>query len=78
MLFSSEELSTAKMTYNSYIHQANDYRTQINDNGQELQVLKVRHENTKAAEAMQDTKVILSTTSLLIVNSNFSFFCALS
>ncbi len=53
----SEELAVAKMTHNTYIHQCNDYRQQLQDNKQELQVLEVRFENTKAAETMQATKV---------------------
>ena len=53
----SEELSVAKMNYNSYIHQANDYRQQIQDNEQEIKVLMVRSENARAAEAIQDVKV---------------------
>ena len=52
-----EELSVAKMNYNSYIHQANDYRQQIQDNEQEVKVLTVKSENAQAAEAIQDTKV---------------------
>ena len=53
----SEELAGAKMTFNTYIHQCNDYRQQLKDNETELQVLEVRCENTKAAEALQATKV---------------------
>ena len=52
-----EELSVAKMLYNSYIHQANDFRQQIQDNEQEVKVLTVKAENTRAAESLIDEKV---------------------
>ncbi len=45
------------MMHNTYIHQCNDYRQQLQDNKRELKVLEVRCENTKAAEIMQATKV---------------------
>ncbi|XP_076463347.1 coiled-coil domain-containing protein 178-like [Babylonia areolata] len=53
----SEELSTAKMTFNSYVHQVNDIGNQLVDNSQELEVLSVKDANAKAAEEMQATKV---------------------
>ena len=54
---SSEELSEAKMQFNSYIHQCNDYRQQLQENQQELMVLEVKNENAKVAEEMQHAKV---------------------
>ncbi|KAK7483485.1 hypothetical protein BaRGS_00025284 [Batillaria attramentaria] len=53
----SEELSTAKMTYNSYVHQVNDVQQQLADNETELKLLEVKLANAKAAEEMQATKV---------------------
>ncbi|KAL8600724.1 hypothetical protein ACOMHN_057313 [Nucella lapillus] len=53
----SEELSTAKMTFNSYLHQVNDIGNLLVDNAQELEVLSVKDANAKAAEEMQATKV---------------------
>ena len=53
----SEELSVAKMLYNSYIHSANDYRQQIQDNEQELKVLMLKVESVKASQALIDEKV---------------------
>ena len=53
----SEELSTAKMTFNSYVHQVNDIGNQLTDNAQELEVLSVKDKNAKTAEEMQATKV---------------------
>ncbi|KAK7100124.1 coiled-coil domain-containing protein 178-like [Littorina saxatilis] len=53
----SEELSEAKMTFNSYVHQVDDIGNQLVDNSQELKVLEVKVANVKAAEEMQATKV---------------------
>lgn len=53
----SEELSEAKMTFNNYISDLNKYHHELKDNQQELRILEVRCENTKAAEDMQATKV---------------------
>ena len=66
-----EELSTAKMNFNSYIHLANDYRTQIHDNEQELKVLTVKNENCKAAEAIQDEKVNTYKKGMIFVVQQF-------
>ena len=54
---SSEALSEAKMTFNSYVHQVNDIGNQLTDNSQELKVLEVKDTNAKSAEEMQATKV---------------------
>lgn len=53
----SEELAEAKMTFSSYISDLNQYHQELKDNQQELRILEVRCENTKAAEEMQATKV---------------------
>lgn len=53
----SEELAEAKMTFNNYISDLNKYHHELKDNQQELRILEVRCENTKAAEEMQATKV---------------------
>ena len=57
----SEELSEAKMTFNSYVHQVNDIGIQLTDNSQELEVLEVKDTNAKSAEDMQATKVCVQT-----------------
>lgn len=56
-LLCSQELSQAKMTHNTYIHQCTDYRQQLHDNEQELKIQEVKNENAKVSESMQATKV---------------------
>ena len=41
------------MTFNNYISDLNKYHHELKDNQQELRILEVRCENTKAAEEMQ-------------------------
>ena len=53
----STELSESVATYNSYVSQCTDYRQQLLDNQQELVVLDVKNENSKAAESMHNKKV---------------------
>jgi len=53
----SEELTEAKMTFNSFVHQVNDIHNQLTDNDQELKILRVKNENARMSEEMQATKV---------------------
>ncbi|XP_013420633.1 coiled-coil domain-containing protein 178 isoform X2 [Lingula anatina] len=53
----SEDLAEAKMNNNTYIHQMNDCRQQLHDNDQEMIVLNVKNENSRAAEEIQARKV---------------------
>jgi hypothetical protein len=56
-LFVSEELSEAKMVYNSYMHMVDDINQQLVDNAAELEVLQVKEANAKETESILATGV---------------------